>query len=100
MKKNILAFIFALSFVTIFAQTSAPSYSVQLPYSCGFKKSEDLSQWVFNAGPDGVNCTDQWMVGNCDNYEGFKNSDCHAYLDNVGGGCVCSRKHHRRCNKQ
>lgn len=72
MKKNILAFIFALSFVTIFAQTSAPSYSVQLPYSCGFEKSEDLSQWVFNAGPDGVNCTDQWMVGNCDNYEGYQ----------------------------
>ena len=72
MKKNILAFIFALSFVTIFAQTSAPAYSVQLPYSCGFEKSDDLSQWVFNAGPDGANCLDQWMVGNCDNYEGYQ----------------------------
>ena len=72
MKKNILAFIFAWSFVTIFAQTSVPAYSIQLPYSCGFEKSEDLSQWVFNAGPDGVNCMDQWMVGNCDNYEGYQ----------------------------
>lgn len=72
MKKNILVFIFALSFITIFAQTSAPAYSIQLPYSCGFEKSDDLSQWVFNAGPDGVNCMDQWMVGNCDNYEGYQ----------------------------
>ena len=72
MKKNILVFIFALSFITIFAQTSAPAYSVQLPYYCGFEKSDDLSQWVFNAGPDGANCMDQWMVGNCDNYEGYQ----------------------------
>ncbi len=23
-----------------------------------------------------------------------KNFDCHAYFDNVGGGGLCSRKHH------
>ena len=72
MKKNILSIIFILSFITAFSQNGQSSYAIILPYSCGFEDSEDLSQWVLNSGADGKNCQDQWMIDNCDAYEGFK----------------------------
>ena len=73
MKKNILTTIVCiLSFITAISQNSQSPYSVTLPYSCGFEDSEDLSQWVLNSGADGKNCQDQWMIDNCDAYEGFK----------------------------
>ena len=72
MKKYILSIVFILSFITTFSQNSQSSYVVTLPYYCGFEDSLSWSQWQLNVGSDGENCQDQWMVNNCDSYEGYR----------------------------
>ena len=91
-KLGVLLFVLFGVYAFLYAQ------QISMPYECGFEDTVEINNWKLNSGTNGSKCNDQWMVGNCDNYEGFKNFDCHAYFDNVGGGCVCSRKQHRRYN--
>lgn len=45
---------------------------VTLPYTCSFEQSEatEISNWNLNAGADGVNCNDQWMIGALEHNDG------------------------------
>ena len=45
---------------------------ITLPYTCSFEQSEtaEISNWVVNAGADGVNCNDQWMIGTLEHNDG------------------------------
>ena len=52
---------------------------ISVPYFCGFEDSLEISNWVLNAGADGVNCQDQWMVGNLDYNEGYNS----LYISNL-----------------
>lgn len=56
-------------FVLLFGYSWAQN--ITIPYSCGFEDSVEISNWKINAGPDGVNCQDQWMIGNLDYNEGY-----------------------------
>ena len=70
--KRISNYLFLFVSLVCFNGALLAQHEISLPYECGFEDSEDLSQWVLNAGPDGANCMDQWMVGNCDNYVGYQ----------------------------
>ena len=45
---------------------------VTVPYTCSFEQSEatEINNWVVNAGADGVNCNDQWMIGGLEHNDG------------------------------
>ena len=60
-KINVLLLVLSCSMTLTFAQ----QYAVTLPYACSFEEADsaEVRNWVFNAGTDGVNCNDQWMVG-------------------------------------
>jgi hypothetical protein len=64
--KNILPLFFALvATITLRAQ------AISLPFLCGFEDSLEIANWTLNAGSDGVNCLDKWMIGNTDYNEGY-----------------------------
>ena len=69
MKNNTLKIVIIHLFVALFSFSWAQSISI--PYSCGFEDSLEISNWKLNAGSDGVNCQDRWMVGNLDYNEGY-----------------------------
>lgn len=45
---------------------------VTVPYTCSFEQSEtaEINNWVVNAGADGENCNDQWMIGGLEHNDG------------------------------
>ncbi len=47
------------------------SQNISIPFSCGFEDSTEVKNWLINAGPDGLNCRDQWMIGNLEYNEGY-----------------------------
>lgn len=69
LKKHFCLFSFLL-----FAVVCSYAQQITLPYVCSFEEDEaaEISNWVLNAGPDGVNCNDQWMVGNLEHNDGHQ----------------------------
>ena len=67
-KINVLLLVLSCSMTLTFAQ----QYAVTLPYACSFEEADsaEVRNWVFNAGTDGVNCNDQWMVGGLEHNDG------------------------------
>ena len=45
---------------------------VTLPYVCSFEVADsiEMKNWVLNAGSDGINCYDQWLVGEAEHNDG------------------------------
>ena len=64
--KNILLLFFALV-----ATVALRAQAISLPFLCGFEDSLEIANWTLNAGSDGVNCLDKWMIGNTDYNEGY-----------------------------
>jgi hypothetical protein len=69
--KNYISKIVVLSFLSIFSAVIF-AQQISIPFACGFEDSLEIkNNWNINAGPDGLNCTDKWMVGNLDYNEGY-----------------------------
>ena len=84
MKMNKHIFIAMLLLITTaFCSTViAQTYSVVVPYSCGFESSKQNSQWVLNPG-NGGGCRDLWYIGASTSSEG----DSCLYISDNGGVC-------------
>ncbi len=67
-KRLCLLLCLAIVNMIVCAQNSA----ITLPYTCSFEASEsgEISNWVLNAGADGPNCNDQWMIGELEHNDG------------------------------
>ena len=52
--------------------TYAQNALVTLPYTFSFEQSEssEFNNWILNAGNDGKNCNDQWMIGSLEHNDG------------------------------
>ena len=61
-----------LCLATVNMIVCAQNSTITLPYTCSFEASEsgEISNWVLNAGTDGPNCNDQWMIGVLVYYDG------------------------------
>jgi hypothetical protein len=83
--KNILFAKFSLLLLCFFVSTAifAQQSVVSLPYVCSFEQgdSAEIKNWVFNAGADGENCNDQWIVGNVEHNDGLQS----LYISRDGG---------------
>lgn len=61
-----------LCFIVINIIVYAQNTVITLPYTCSFEETEksEVSNWVLNAGSDGPNCNDQWMIGGLEHNDG------------------------------
>ena len=61
-----------LCLATVNMIVCAQNSAITLPYTCSFEASEsgEISNWVLNAGADGPNCNDQWMIGELEHNDG------------------------------
>lgn len=70
MKKVDLKCLVFLLFVSLSFVIKAQQISI--PFSCGFEDTTEIKKyWKINAGVDGKNCLDKWMIGNLDYNEGY-----------------------------
>lgn len=69
MKSVNLKLVVICFFVLLFRYSWAQN--ITIPYSCGFEDSLEISNWQINAGPNGANCHDKWMIGNLEYNEGY-----------------------------
>lgn len=89
MKKNLLYVLASavLWAIPICAQQTA------VPYAMSFEPADaaELANWVLNNNPDGVTCTDAWVVGNALRSDGTQG----LYVSNDGG--ISSHYGNRPC---
>ena len=61
-----------LFFLVLLGSYNLSAQVITLPYECGFEDSVEVADlWHLNAGANGPNCQDQWMVGNLDKNGGY-----------------------------
>ena len=72
MINRVIKIILVLFVFSVHLYSQSSSYSITLPYACGFEDSAEVLNWTLNAGANGPKCNDQWMIGNTDCYEGYK----------------------------
>ncbi|MDR0811419.1 MAG: fibronectin type III domain-containing protein, partial [Paludibacter sp.] len=63
-------FLFINSFLFLFPHFITAQTLINIPYSCGFEDSVEVSKWTLNAGAQGALCTEQWLVSNAARSEG------------------------------
>lgn len=83
--------IFFILFLTGVALTQLSAQAISIPYQMGFEQSDTSElklRWTFNAGPEGAQCVDQWVVGNAACNEGKQS----LYISHDGGETACFGK--------